>query len=107
MRKKLKKSNIILLMFLWMIPAWQVFGQQVQITGKVTDATSKEVLPGVNVIVKGTAQGVSADATGTYNINAASGATLVFSFVGYKSVEVVVGSTLNYDIALEPEFAKL
>jgi len=107
MRKKFKKCNIILLMSLWMISAWQVFGQEVQITGKVTDATTKEVLPGVNVIVKGTTQGVSSDATGTFHINATSGATLVFSFVGYKAVEIVVGSTPSYDIALEPEFAKL
>ncbi len=107
MRKKFNKCKVILLVSLWMISAWQVFGQEVQITGKVTDSNTKEVMPGVNVVVKGTTKGVGTDAQGTFKLSVPAGSTLVFTFVGYKTQEVVIGNAMDYQIALESEVSNL
>lgn len=64
------------------------------VSGVVSDASGP--LPGVNVLVKGTSTGTSTNFDGEFQINANSGDTLVFSFIGYLSQEVVVsGSTVN------------
>jgi iron complex outermembrane receptor protein len=66
-----------------------------QISGIVIDDSSQP-LPGVSIIIKGTATGVSTDFDGKYTINAQMGDVLVFSFVGYDSQEIrVTSNTLN------------
>ncbi len=58
------------------------------VAGVVTGTADRQAIPGVNVVVKGTAQGTQTNAEGRYSLpNVPDGATLVFSFVGYKSVE--------------------
>ena len=49
-------------------------------------------MAGVNVVVKGTTQGTITDIDGNFNVDAADGATLVFSFIGYVTEEIVVSS---------------
>ena len=74
------------------------------ITGRVTDETTGEGMPGVTIQLKGTATGASADVNGGYSINVpVSGGTLVFSFVGYINQEVVIGnqSTINVRLAVD------
>jgi hypothetical protein len=63
-----------------------------EIKGKVTDENG-EILPGVNIIRKGTRNGVVGGQDGTYTIRARAGETLVFSFIGFMSEEIVVGDT--------------
>jgi iron complex outermembrane receptor protein len=75
------------------------FAQDV-VTGKVTDAADGSGIPGVSVAVKGTSRGAQTDANGTYKVNAGSNATLVFSFVGYTSKEVSVGSKSVVNVSL-------
>ena len=66
-----------------------------QVNGTVTDDSSQP-LPGVSVIVKGTSTGTITDFDGNYSIAANDGGTLVFSYVGFETQEVVVsGNTLN------------
>jgi TonB-linked SusC/RagA family outer membrane protein len=75
----------------------------VPITGRVTDEKG-EVLPGVNVTVKGTLRGVSADASGNYSLAVPVGeVTLVFSFVGYVTQEVPLGNRKTLDVILRPD----
>ena len=70
------------------------------ITGTVTDETG-ETLPGVNISVKGTTLGTITDPNGKYNIEVEDpAATLVFSYIGYASLEVVVGNQTIIDIVL-------
>ncbi|QGY48068.1 SusC/RagA family TonB-linked outer membrane protein [Maribellus comscasis] len=77
--------------------------QQEAVSGKVTD-TRGQPLPGVTVLVKGTSQGTVTTTDGEYSIsNIAENAVLVFSFVGMKSREVVVGNQTRIDIVLEEE----
>ena len=83
------------------------FGFTVQaqsISGTVTDDNGVP-LPGATVLVEGTSNGVSTDFDGNYSINASSGDTLVFSFVGYSSLSVVVGSSSTVNAQLAPDNA--
>ena len=66
------------------------------ITGVVTSADDGLSIPGVSVVVKGTSNGTSTDFDGNFSIQAEEGQTLVFSFVGMTTQEVVIASnTLN------------
>lgn len=72
------------------------------VTGTVSDANGP--LPGVNVIVKGTTNGVTTDFDGNYSIdNVASDATLVFSFIGYKTQEVAVNGQSTINLTMEED----
>ncbi|MBT7010065.1 MAG: hypothetical protein HN959_00680, partial [Flavobacteriaceae bacterium] len=74
--KFLRILSSFLLMFAF---GFQVHAQS--ISGTVTDENGVP-LPGATVLVQGTSNGVSTDFDGNYSINASSGDTLVFSFVG-------------------------
>ena len=83
------------------------FGFSVQaqsVSGTVTDDNGVP-LPGATVLVEGTSNGVSTDFDGNYSINASSGDTLVFSFVGYSNQSVVVGSSATVNVSLQPDNA--
>ena len=78
------------------------------VSGRITDAKTGEPLPGVNVAVKGTSQGTSADAEGKYALAVEDpNAVLVFSFVGYISQEAAVGAQSVIDIQLSPDQKQL
>ena len=71
------------------------------LTGTVTD-TDGQPLPGVTVILKGTTTGTVTNADGNYSIsNIPEDATLVFSFVGMRTQEVVVGVQTSIDVVME------
>lgn len=77
--------------------------QKKVISGKVTNS-SGDPIPGVTIIVKGTAQGAVTDSEGNYSLSNIPGdATLVFSFVGMKSQEIAVLGKQKVDIVLEEE----
>jgi TonB-linked SusC/RagA family outer membrane protein len=79
-----------------------------KVTGKVTELSTGEGLPGVSVSVKGTSRGTVSDANGKFEIESRSSSeTLVFSFVGYKSQEVNVGAKSIINVALEADIASL
>jgi len=82
--------------------------QQITVSGKVTDASTGEALPGVSVVVKGTTIGVNSDIAGNYSINVPAGtATLIFSFVGYLSQDVLVSGNTKIDIGLAVDVTTL
>ncbi len=75
--------------------------QTITVTGKVTDASTGDALPGATIQVKGTTKGAVSDMDGKYNIQAQKGAVLVYSFVGYDKKEVTISKTIH-DVALQP-----
>ena len=79
-------------------------GQHLQtVTGKITD-TSGSPIPGASVVVKGTTNGTITDTNGKYSIsNVPDNATLVYSFVGMKSQELVVGNKKVINVELLEE----
>ena len=71
------------------------------VSGKVTSSDSNDGIPSVNIKIKGTNKGVNSDVNGDYSIVVPnSKAVLVFSFVGYISKEVAVGSQTKLDVSL-------
>lgn len=77
------------------------------VTGKVSD-TGGSPLPGVSVTVKGTTQGSITDADGMFSIQSTkSNVVLVFSYIGYKALEVNVGGKTNLSVSLEEDAAVL
>ncbi|RIH62830.1 SusC/RagA family TonB-linked outer membrane protein [Mariniphaga sediminis] len=83
--------------------AFEVLQQQKTVSGKVTDSGGQP-LPGVTVVVKGTTQGTITNADGKYSLGSIpDNATLVFSFVGMRAQEVVVGSQTNINVEMEEE----
>lgn len=83
------------------------FAQQVKVTGKVTSSDDQSSLPGVSVLEKGTTNGTVTDVDGNYSISVKTGATLVFSFVGYTSFEAIIGEQTSIDISLESDITAL
>lgn len=79
---------------------------QNSITGKVLDEYG-EGLPGANVIIKNTSSGTVTDIEGAFSLSAEPSDVLVFSFVGYKSYEVPVGSQSYIEVNLEADFTAL
>jgi TonB-linked SusC/RagA family outer membrane protein len=79
----------------------------IPIDGKVTDQTTGQSLAGVSVTIKGSNVGTSTDANGAFNINASTGNTLVFTFVGYESLEAKIGATTHFEISLVPKANQL
>ena len=78
------------------------------ISGKVSDAKDGSALPGVTVVIKGTTKGVFTSSDGTYKVNdVGNGATLIFSFVGYVTKEMVVGSSNLVDVTLDADKKQL
>ena len=87
--------------------SWQVTQAQSRtVSGKVSD-TGGSALPGVSVTVKGTTQGAITDASGKFSVQAASNAVLVFSYIGFKPLEVNIGAKTTVDVALEEDAAAL
>ncbi|NTS43974.1 TonB-dependent receptor [Flavisolibacter sp. BT320] len=74
---------------------------QTTITGRVTDET-QNALSGVSVVVKGTSNGTTTDANGNFTISAGPNSTLVFSYVGYGTIEQRVGSNTTINLSLVP-----
>lgn len=79
-----------------------------QISGTVTSQDDGMPLPGVTVLVSGTSQGTATDFDGNYILENVSGdATLVFSYIGYKTQEVQVNNRSVIDVALAGDAAQL
>ncbi|HZB14696.1 MAG TPA: TonB-dependent receptor [Chryseolinea sp.] len=97
---------MVLVPILFSVTAW---GQAEKVvTGKVTSSDDSGPLPGVNVVVQGTAKGVTTDAEGNYSIQLAPAEnTLVFTFVGYKTTTVDVTNKTTADVILEGDVTSL
>ncbi|SEI75303.1 TonB-linked outer membrane protein, SusC/RagA family [Dyadobacter sp. SG02] len=100
----MRKTLLFLFLGCLLIPGWQAFAQDKQVSGVVT-ADDGSVLPGVNITLKGTTRGITTDIDGKYSISAPSSGTLVYSFVGYLSQSIVVGSksTINVTLAADAQ----
>lgn len=99
----MKKSLWILLALVFVSYGFGVNTERT-ITGKVTSADDGLAISGVNIMLKGTKRGVATTAEGTYSIKVpAEGGTLIFSFIGYITKEVKIGTSnvINVQLALD------
>ncbi|WP_291862307.1 SusC/RagA family TonB-linked outer membrane protein [Marinilabilia sp.] len=102
----MKKTNffkqMLILLFLTFIVG-EVAAQQITVQGTVAESsTGGEPIPGVSVVQKGTMNGTITDVDGNYQIMLPEDATLVFSFIGFKTTEVPVNGQENINVDLEP-----
>lgn len=79
----------------------------IQITGTVTEASTQTPMAGVNVLVKGTLNGTTTDATGKYSLGAEDNDILVFSFIGYGAVEIMVSGRSVIDVSMMEDVQSL
>ena len=82
----MRKITGILLLLMW---TTMLFAQDITVTGKVTSAADGQPIPGVNVVEKGTINGMNTDFDGLFTLTLPQGATIVFSFIGMETVERV------------------
>lgn len=96
-------------MGLFMSLTLTLIAQERTVSGKVTSAEDGTTLPGVNVVIKGTATGTVTDAEGNYRLNIPSASTpiLVFSFIGLNTTEVAIGDRSVVDISLALDVTQL
>jgi len=99
MKKQFTTTFLSFLMLLSMVS----YGQELAIKGKVVSKGDGGALPGASVLIKGTSRGSTTNAEGEFTISAAPTATLVVSFIGFKSLEVPVGSKTTLDIILDED----
>lgn len=104
MKNCYKSAMLFLIGFLACIP---LFAQQT-VSGKVTASEDGSALPGVSILVKGTSTGSVSDIDGNYSISVPGPeSVLVFSFIGYQTEEVTVGSSSQLNVTLSVEESEL
>lgn len=82
--------------------------QDAIIRGKVTSMEDNEPLPGVNVVVKGTATGTTTDIDGNYSVRIDDmNSTIIFSYIGYTTEEVNIAGRSIIDLAMAPDIREL
>ena len=97
-------GSLLLIVLIIFIP---VVGLHAQLTGVVTDAESGTGLIGVTIMKTGTTTGTTTDIDGSYSITAAPGEQLTFSYTGYTTQTVEVGSAPELNVALASDVQDL
>ena len=96
----MKKLLLVSLCFL-MLCITQVFAQNRTVTGTVTAKEDGLPIPGVTVKVKGSTVGTQTNTAGKFTLSVPTGATLVFSFIGYENLQIPVsGETVKAQLTL-------
>lgn len=103
-KMKTKFSGILTLLLAFVVQI--TFAQTKTVSGSIIDDSGLP-LPGATIQVKGTTTGTTSDFDGNFSIGVNQGATLVFSFVGYKTKEVVVGSSNAINVTMDEDTASL
>ncbi|MBD0401608.1 TonB-dependent receptor [Flammeovirga sp. EKP202] len=81
--------------------------QESLVKGTVKENGTGEPLPGVNVLIKGTSVGTTTDFNGEFALSVEKGGTLVFSYIGFVSKEVLVENQSTFDISLDVDAEQL
>lgn len=102
-RRPLRTALVLFLIALPLV----MLAQTNTVRGKVTDATTGEPIPGVNILVRGTQTGTITDADGRFIVDATPSDVLIASFIGYARTEISVGQQNEINIVLQTEAQKL
>ena len=97
------KTGRILFVLLSVLSSVGAFAQQITVTGIVTDASDGSEIPYASIHIKGTMTGVSADLQGKYTITAPADGVLVYSSIGYLTLEKNIAGQKEMSVALEPD----
>ena len=105
--KIIRKNLKVLLMVLGLMLTSVSYAQVISLSGRVTDHSTGEPLPGVTVVVKGTTIGTITNFDGEYTLVVDKEAIIQFSYIGYATTEQRVGAATRLDIALKVDIAQL
>lgn len=105
MKKTLKRMAAAVLLTLSVLLTGEAFAQNT-VVGRVVDANNTPLI-GVNVVVKGTTTGTTTGIDGNYSIKVAENQTLVFSYLGYTTVEEIVGKRTAINVKMNEEATQL
>ena len=97
------KTGRILFAALSVLLSVAAYGQDIKVTGNVSDASDGSAIPFVSVHLKGTMKGVSADDQGHYSITAPVDGVLVFTCIGYLQKEVSVDGRSFLSVSMSPD----
>ena len=97
------KTDRILFVIMTGLLSVGAFAQQITVTGVVTDASDGTGVPYASIHIKGTMMGVSADLQGKYAITTPSDGVLVFSSIGYLTLEKNVAGQKEIPVVLQPD----
>ena len=102
----LRLTPVVMLVLLGL--SGNAHAQNRTLTGRVTDAADTKGLPGVSILIKGSAAGTTTDAEGNFQLNVPNGAnTLVVSSVGYQATEVAIGNRAIINVSLQADIRSL
>ncbi len=96
----IRKNLNVLILLLSLLLGNFAMAQQTVLSGKVTDSSSGESLPGVSIVVKGTTNGTITNLDGNFTLSTKRGDVIQFSFVGYVKQEIVSQGQKNLNVAL-------
>lgn len=91
----------VLLLLPLLMAGMSAWGQTVTVSGRVTEASTGEPVPGAAVMVKLGSGGVTTDASGNYSISVSADATLICTCIGYKDIEQAVNGRANVNFKLD------
>lgn len=100
-------KNYLLIIFSFFLFQQIAAGQTHTVKGTVSDEQTGELIPGANVLIKGTSKGVATDFNGIYSIAANPNDILVISYLGYKTIEVPINGKNIIDISLAIDASQL
>jgi len=104
----MKKLFLLIVLFVF-VSGYTILAQTKVITGTVTSSVQGEgAIPGVSIVVPGTTIGVYSDISGKFTLSVPQNAkTLVFTFVGMKTQEIVIGTQTTLTVVMEPDILNL
>ena len=98
----MKKIKLFFIAMAMLVSAL-AYGQNLTVSGVVTDSSTGEGVPYASIQIKGTMKGGSTDGDGLYSISVPANGVLVFSSVGYETQEIAVSGKAKVDVVLTPD----
>lgn len=96
------RSGLPMLLLLAVLLLTQTaYAQDRRVTGRVISQKDQQPVPGVTILIKNSQVGTTTDANGGFALNAAPGATLIFSAIGYQGQEVAIGNQSQLNVTLQ------
>lgn len=104
--RRFRRLSSLMMLFVFGLLSMAAMAQDVTITGTIREKDGA-LLPGANIVVKGTTRGTQSDVNGAYKLIVPANSTLIYSFVGKTPQEVVIGSRTAIDVTLEDDAKSL
>jgi hypothetical protein len=107
-RSLLPWKVFVLVLMTGLVSASTSLAQDLTVSGKVSSADDGMGLPGVTILLKGSSAGTSSDAEGNYKLTVPNGnGTLIFSFIGYSTLETEIAGRSVIDVSLQTDITEL